>query len=344
MKIKRSREQLVKIKKMNASIQGKKILVTGGSGSIGSEIVRQCLKAGAEVVRVFSRDESRQYELQQELGTDNLRFLLGDVRDKDRLKRAMKQIDLVFHAAALKQVPYCEYNPYEAVQTNVVGAQNLVESALDAGVSKVVGISTDKSVNPVNTMGATKLLSERIITNANLWTDDTTFSCVRFGNVLGSRGSVVPLIRQQVELGGPVQLTDAKMTRFMMSIPEAAGLVLKASALAKAGETFVLPMKALNVKDMITVLRDHFCDDLNVKKCTIKEVGMRPGEKMHEELVTQEELARVRKVKNYLVVESLPGKRKGPKAKLEEKEYISSASPKMKQTEIIQLLKKAHVI
>jgi len=329
---------------MIKSIQGKKVLVTGGSGSIGSEIVRQCLTSGAEVVRVFSRDESRQYQMQQELGKKNIRFLLGDVRDKDRLKRAMKDIDLVFHAAALKQVPFCEYNPYEAVQTNVVGTQNMVQAALDAGVARVVGISTDKSVNPVNTMGATKLLSERIMTHANLWTEDTLFSCVRFGNVLGSRGSVIPLIRQQVEQGGVVQLTDRRMTRFMMSIPEAASLVLKSSSLARAGETFVLPMKALKVADLITVLRDHFCDQFNIKKCSIEEVGKRAGEKLHEELVSEEELSHVRKIKGYLVVDHIPGKRKGAFVSLEKKEYNSTAATKMSQKEIISLLKKSQVI
>lgn len=327
-----------------SAVRGKTVLVTGGSGSIGSEIVRECLKQGAKVVRIFSRDETRQYRMQQSMCDDRLRFLIGDVRDRERLRRAMHRTDLVFHAAAMKQVPYCEYNPFEAVQTNVVGAQNLVDAALDAGVSRVVAISTDKAVNPVNTMGATKLLSERIVTRANLWARSTMFSCVRFGNVLGSRGSVTELIEQQVLEGGPVRLTDKTMTRFMMSIPQAASLVLGAASLARAGETFVLPMKALRVEDLVTELRDLFCRRHGRKTVPIKVTGRRPGEKLHEELVTQEELHHVRRVGAYMVIENIPNFRKGAFAKLKLPEYLSDHASLMTRAHVRTLLRESGLL
>lgn len=319
-------------------VEGNTVLVTGGSGSIGSEIVRQCLDAGASTVRVFSRDETRQYRMQQEIDDDRLRFLIGDVRDRARLTRAMEGAQVVFHAAALKQVPFCEYNPFEAVQTNVVGTQNLVEAALDAGVDRVVGVSTDKSVNPVNTMGATKLLSERILTRANLWATGTVFCCVRFGNVLGSRGSVIELIDQQVAEQGRVSLTDGRMTRFMMTIPQAAGLVLGAAAIARAGETAVLPMRALMVRDLVELLRDHFAAKHGRQDVAVQETGARPGEKLHEELLTEDELGRVRRVDGYFVIENIPGFRDGDVAELDPADYVSSEAVPMTRDEVKELL------
>ena len=225
-------------------LKGKKVLVTGGTGSIGSEIVRQVLAQSPEVVRIFSRDETKQYYLESILGRrPDLRYLVGDVREKDRLRRALKDIDVVFHTAALKQVPSCEYNPFEAVKTNVFGTQNVIEAALESGVSRVIAVSTDKAINPTSTMGATKLLSERLVATANSWTSDTTFACVRFGNVLNSRGSLVPLAKSQIERGGPVTLTDEGMTRFMMPISEAVKLTLEAGA-TRRGRRDIHPQDA----------------------------------------------------------------------------------------------------
>lgn len=195
---------------MENIFKDKKIIVTGGTGSIGSEIVRRVLQYDPEVVRILSRDESKQFELEQEIGDlENVRFLIGDVRDKDRLNRAFEDVDIVFHAAAMKHVPACEYNPFEAVKTNVVGTQNVIDAALDNGVGKVIAISTDKAASPINTMGATKLLAEKQIIDANFYKGHrkTVFSCVRFGNVMGSRGSVIPLFEKQIKNGGPVTVT-----------------------------------------------------------------------------------------------------------------------------------------
>lgn len=284
---------------------GKKALVTGGTGSIGSEIVRQLLQRDAAVVRIFSRDETKHYMLKEELGDRlDVRYLVGDVRDKDRLQRAMAGIDIVFHAAALKHVPLCEYNPFEAVQTNVGGAQNVINAAMDAGVKRVIAISTDKAVNPINTMGATKLLAERVFIAADLWAPRVCMACVRFGNVIGSRGSIVPLVKSQIARGDPVLVTDPRMTRFMMSIREAASLVLEAGRLATGGEVFILKMPVVRLEDLIHVLIERFAgkDALKHGKIKTKIIGPRPGEKQHQELLMLDEPRRALDKGKMLVV------------------------------------------
>jgi FlaA1/EpsC-like NDP-sugar epimerase len=275
-------------------LKDKTVLVTGGTGSIGSEIVRQALKFHPKAVRVFSRDEAKQFELQYELrGHDNMRYLVGDIRDKERLYWAAEGVDIIFHAAALKQVPSCEYNPFEAVKTNVVGTQNLIEVALDEKVQKVIAISTDKAALPTNTMGASKLLAERLITAANFYKGlpNTRLSCVRFGNVLGSRCSIVPLICKQVKDGGPVTVTEDQATRFIMSIQEAVNLVLKAALLTEGGEIFVLKMPTVKISDLIEVLVEESCQiyGRSYKDIEIKKMDKRRGEKVHEDLLTEEE-------------------------------------------------------
>jgi UDP-N-acetylglucosamine 4,6-dehydratase/5-epimerase len=276
--------------------ENKRILITGGTGSIGSEIVRQVLKYNPKVVRIYSRDESKQFLLEQEHSEyNNLRYLIGDIRDKERLMYATKDVDIIFHAAALKHVPSCEYNPFEAVKTNVIGVQNLIEAAIANNVERVVAISTDKVVSPMNTMGATKLLSERLISAAEHYkgSSKTIFSCVRFGNVMGSRGSVIPLFKYQIQNNKTITLTHSEMTRFMMSIPQAAKLVLNAATLAKGGEVFVLKMPVLNIRDLAEVLIEDYMDKYPGKTTNgISEVGIRPGEKIYEELMTLEESER----------------------------------------------------
>lgn len=283
--------------RMENIFKGKRVLVTGGTGSIGSEIVRRLLKHEPKVVRIFSRDETKQFELQQELGDrEDLRFLIGDVRDRDRLTKAFEEIDIVFHAAAMKHVPACEYNPFEAVKTNVEGTQNIIDAALENKVEKVVAISTDKAVNPINTMGATKFLSEQLMINTYLFTKHkkTTFSCVRFGNVMGSRGSVIPLFEKQIKAGGPLTLTHPDMTRFIMSIPQAVDLVFKATKMSRGGEIFIFKMPVVKIEDLAKAMILNFAPlyGYQPQEIDIKDIGIRDGEKMYECLMTEEEAQR----------------------------------------------------
>ncbi len=274
--------------------QGKKILVIGGTGTIGQGLVKELIKRNPKVIRIFSRDEYKQFKMEQELGRlENIRFLLGDVRDKERVQRAMEGIDIVFHLAALKHVPSCEYNPFEAVKTNVMGTQNVIESAIHHRVERVVYTSSDKAINPTNTMGATKLLAERLMSSADYYKGGKRpiFASVRFGNVMGSRGSVIPLFKTQILEKRKVTVTDSAMSRFMMSITEAVSLVLKAAEYAVGGDVFVLKMPVVNIKDLAEVVIEETCKkyDLPREEIKIEYIGLRPGEKMYEELMTKEE-------------------------------------------------------
>jgi FlaA1/EpsC-like NDP-sugar epimerase len=274
---------------MQDQFANKVILVTGGTGSIGSEIVRQLLQTAAAQIRVFSRDEHKQHELRAELPADErLRFLIGDVRDKERLDFAFQNTDVIFHAAALKHVPVCEYHPFEALKTNVIGTQNVIDVARQHDIEKVVAVSTDKAVSPESVLGASKLMMERLVTAANVAAGPsrTRFACVRFGNVIGSRGSVAHVWRKQIEAGGPITITHKKMVRYFMEIPEAVQLIFDATRLMKGGEIFVLKMKKRPVVE--------FAEDLiklhgNGKKIKITYTGLRPGEKLDEVLYTNDE-------------------------------------------------------
>ncbi len=254
-------------KELEKIFRDKKILVTGGTGCIGSEIVRSILKYKPRVVRIFSNDEDNTFRMMHEIDDNgpkmiheiaDRRFLIGDIRDKERVLLAMEDIDIVYHAAALKHVPLCEYNPFEAIKTNVLGTKNVIEAALASGVNRVINISTDKAVNPVNTMGATKLLAEKLIIDANegKGAKPTTFSSVRFGNVSFSRGSVIPLFEEQIRQKKPITITNPEMTRFMMSISGAVELVFKATLLAKGGEIFILKMPVIRLGDLVDVIID----------------------------------------------------------------------------------------
>jgi len=292
---------------MTNMFQDKSILVTGGTGSIGSDIVRRILHNEPAVVRVFDNDETALFNLNQELRSyPNTRFLVGDVRDKERLQRAAENVDFVFHAAAFKHVPLCEYNPFEAVKTNVLGTQNVIDVAMQEEVAKLITISTDKAVNPANVMGATKMLAERLTISANYYKGlrQTIFSCIRFGNVLDSRGSVVPLFREQIRSGGPVTITDPDMTRFVMSIPRAVDLVLKAAQIARGGEIFILKMNALRIGDLAGVMIEELAPQYGYDPASIRReiVGKRPGEKLYEELLTEDEALSVSETEDMLVV------------------------------------------
>lgn len=282
---------------MNSFYKDKTVLVTGGTGSIGSEIVKKLIEYDVQSVRVLDNNETALFELEQELSSDKIRTFIGDIRDVERLKRAFENVDIVFHAGALKHVPLCEYNPFDAVKTNILGTQNVLNAALDRNVKKVIVISTDKAVNPINVMGATKLLAERLTISANYYSGDknTIFSCVRFGNVLDSRGSVVPIFKKQIEKGGPVTITDPDMTRFVMSIPEAVELILKSGKIAKGKEIFILKMPALNIMDLAELLIEILApkSGYSSDEIEIEVIGKRLGEKMFEELMTDVELESV---------------------------------------------------
>ncbi|MBW2647153.1 MAG: UDP-N-acetylglucosamine 4,6-dehydratase (inverting) [Deltaproteobacteria bacterium] len=258
------------------------ILLTGGTGSFGKHFCKVMLeKYNPKVIRVYSRDELKQHEMRQVFGEDKIRYFIGDVRDEERLKRAMEGIDIVVHAAALKQVPACEYNPLEAIKTNIIGAKNIIDAAIDTGVKKVVALSTDKAANPVNLYGATKLCAEKIFIQGNSYTGSrgTRFSCVRYGNVIGSRGSVVPLFQEQKKTG-KITITDKKMTRFWITLDQAVDLVVHTLSHMQGGEIFIPRIPSMNIPDLAQAV---------APECEIEVIGIRPGEKLHEILVTEEE-------------------------------------------------------
>jgi len=272
----------------------KKILITGATGTIGQRLVRRLLQDDPAVIRVFSRDEHKQFKMQQALHEYNrsLRFLIGDVRDVNRLMRAMENIDYVFHLAAMKHVPACEYNPFEAVKTNVIGTQNVIQAAIASGVKKVLFTSSDKAIAPTNTYGATKLTGERLITAAELQkgSKDTVFHSVRFGNVMGSRGSVIPLFKAQILNRKAVTVTDPEMKRFMMTPSQAVSLMLKANEMAMGGEVFVLKMPVVRLADLVDVVVEETTRKYRIsEKIEIKIIGIRPGEKRYEEIMTEDE-------------------------------------------------------
>lgn len=289
------------------SLEGKDILVTGGCGSIGSRLVQKILAEDPSVVRVFDNNEEALFTLQKELGDDApVRYLLGDIRDQDRLELAVEDIDIVFHAAALKHVTLNEYNPFETVQTNVNGTQNLIRAALEEEIESFVGVSTDKASNPTSVMGATKLLSERLIIAANTYkgSRDTRFGCVRFGNVLGSSGSVVPLFLNQIREGGPVTVTDPEMTRFIMPIDEAADLVVEAHDRMTSGEVFVLKMPTFRVGTLAEAMVEEYASKFGYTsgEIEIDVIGARPGERVHEKLISMDESAQARELEDMYVI------------------------------------------
>lgn len=259
------------------------VLVTGGTGSFGRKFVEilQAEHPPGKLI-VFSRDELKQYEMRsQGFDAPNLRYFLGDVRDVGRLRRAMEEVTVVVHAAALKQVPACEYNPIEAVRTNVDGGVNVIDAALDCNVERVLALSTDKAVSPVNLYGATKLVAEKLFVQANAYRGrrPSRFSCVRYGNVVGSRGSVIPLFRTQRD-GGKVTVTDPRMTRFWITLEQGARFVIRCIERMRGGEVFVPKIPSMNIMDLATAVAPG---------CEVEEIGIRPGEKLHEVLLSEDE-------------------------------------------------------
>ncbi|WP_138755429.1 polysaccharide biosynthesis protein [Paenibacillus sinopodophylli] len=263
----------------------KTILITGGTGSWGQELTRNLLGADPKEIRIFSRNEFTQVDLKRKFNSPKLNFMIGDVRDYDAVHEACQGVDYVFHLAALKHVPICEYQPYEALKTNVLGTQNIIRASIAQGVDKVIDVSTDKAVDPINFYGMTKAIGEKIIIKANDLSEKTRFVCIRGGNVLGTNGSVVPLFKQQIIDGQELTLTDMDMTRFFLTVPEAIQLLLKATAVAVGGETFVMKMPACKIIDLIQVLKNVF----GGANLPVKDIGIRPGEKLHEVLISTSE-------------------------------------------------------
>ncbi|NOY35803.1 MAG: polysaccharide biosynthesis protein [bacterium] len=274
---------------MKNEFKNKTILVTGGTGTVGMELVKQIFSFKPKQVRVLSRDETKQSDLREFLNRPgNLRLLIGDVRDRDRLDTAFKEVDVVLHAAALKHVSHCEYNPFEAVKTNIIGSQNVIDMAVKHKVKKVIGISTDKAVNPVNVMGASKLMMEKLFTNANysFGKINTKFSCVRFGNIAWARGSVLPLWRQQAETKKTIGITDKAMTRFFISNEQAIKLVLRAVELTQGGEIFILKMPSIKIEDLARIFIKKYFPG---KKINMKIINNLAGEKKYEDLLDKQD-------------------------------------------------------
>lgn len=273
--------------------KGKSILVTGGTGSIGSIIVKKLLELNPRQIKVLSRDETKQYNLAQELNFNpKVRFLIGDIRNKDRVNKAMDNIDIVFHAAAMKHILACENDPFEAVETNVHGMQNIIDCAMANNVKKVIGVSTDKATDPVSVMGCTKLLAEKMMLAHYKGTHPTKFCFVRFGNVLNSRGSVIPLFYKQIMAGGPVTVTDERVCRFFMSINQAVGLIFKASGLMQDREIFILKdMSVLKIYDLAKAMIELYAPKFGYdpEEIKIKITGLKLGERLHEKLLTEDE-------------------------------------------------------
>lgn len=276
-------------------LTGKTILITGASGTIGSNLLRHVLDFKPKVVRALDHHEHGLFETQQEIGDlQNVRWLVGDIRDRQRIKRAMEGVDIVLHTAALKHVFLGEYNPFEIVQTNLLGLQNVIQAALENRVERMIFTSSDKAVNPTNAMGASKLMGERLVAAAQeaAGSAGTIFASVRFGNVVGSNGSVVPIFERQISGGKTLTLTDKRMSRFVMGMNQAVRLVLHAAEIAVGGELFVLRMPALKISDLADVMIEHLAPKYGHKPeaIKIKEIGARQGEKIYEELLIDNEL------------------------------------------------------
>ncbi|WP_044748400.1 UDP-N-acetylglucosamine 4,6-dehydratase (inverting) [Bacillus alveayuensis] len=275
--------------------RNKKILITGGTGSFGKKFVKKALEYDVKKIIVFSRDELKQYEMAQEFKDSRIRFFIGDVRDKERLYCAFDGVDIVIHAAAMKQVPACEYNPFEAIKTNIHGAQNVIEAAIDRGVKRVIALSTDKACSPVNLYGATKLASDKLFIAANSYVGDkeTRFSVVRYGNVVGSRGSVVPFFKK-IRHTGKLPITDKRMTRFWITLDQGVQFVLDSLQRMCGGEIFVPKIPSMRVVDLAKAI---------APECEIEIVGIRPGEKLHEVMITEDDARHTVEFDTYYVIQ-----------------------------------------
>ena len=280
--------------------KGKKILITGGTGSLGQALTKRLLEQDVNTIRILSRNESKQIEMENDFNDSRLRFFLGDIRDEERLVRATEDIDIVFHTAALKHVTKIEYNPFEGIKTNVMGSQNIINACLINNVEKAICVSTDKAVSPLNTYGATKLLMEKLFVTANNYIDPekyrTKFIALRYGNVVGSSGSVIPKFIQQLKNKKEITVTDLEMTRFSITMDEALNFILQATEIGKGSEIFIPKLKAYSLIDIKNTLNDIFGD------YGTNNMGIQPGEKLHEILINKEEIRYTWDFKNMYIL------------------------------------------
>jgi len=279
--------------------KGKTLLITGGTGSFGNAVLKRFLGTDINEIRIFSRDEKKQDDMRKAFNNDKLKFYIGDVRNLESIRDAIKGVDYIFHAAALKQVPSCEFFPMEAVRTNIIGTDNVLTAAIDSGVKKVVCLSTDKAAYPINAMGTSKAMMEKVIIakSRNVNPNETTICCTRYGNVMASRGSVIPLFVEQIKSGHSLTITNPDMTRFLMNLDEAVDLVLFAFKNARQGDLFVQKAPASTVGDLALALKDLFKSDSEIRI-----IGTRHGEKAHETLMTKEEKSKAEDMGEYFRV------------------------------------------
>jgi len=323
----------------------KKILITGGTGSLGIALTKKLVETNVQQIRIFSRNESKQISMKEEVDDKRLRFLIGDVRDKPRLTRAMEDIDIVIHSAALKHVPIIEYNPFEAIKTNVIGSQNVIDCCIDENVETAICVSTDKSVSPLNTYGATKLLMEKLFTSANNFinpNNKTEFSAVRYGNVLGSSNSVIPKFIKQIDEGKKITITDSSMTRFNITMDQAVNFIIDCVQNAKPSEVYIPKMEAYSVSSIVKAFENLYP---NTK---VQTIGPRTGEKFHEVLISQEESRYAWDIGNKYMIstdsvtdEEIKNSYNGKITKLQDhKEYSSENVEKIPVDEIQKQIQK----
>lgn len=319
---------------MSDTLLGAKVLITGGTGTFGSAFLEKCLKEGAKEVRIFSRDEKKQYDMAQKYRGQNVRFFLGDVRDRSTIDPAMRRVDFVFHAAAMKQVPSCESFAMEAVKTNILGSQNVIDSAIAHGVDKVVCLSTDKAVYPTSAMGMTKAYMEKLAMQKSQEMVGTRFCVTRFGNLVASRGSAVPLFIDQVKNGMPITITDPSMTRFLMTVADAVDLVGEAFAIGQNGEILVKKAAACTTGDLAKAV----CKFMDLPEdYPVNIIGIRPGEKMHEALLTDEEMAYAQERGDYVIASrSFPG------TGWISNTHKSECAPRMNENQVLDLIRSVY--
>ena len=318
--------------------EGKKILITGGTGSLGQALTKRLLENDVDTIRIFSRNEEKQIKMQSNFSDRRLRFFIGDVRDKDRLTRALEDIDIVFHAAALKHVPIIEYNPFEAIKTNVIGSQNIIDACLEENVEKAICVGTDKAVSPLNTYGATKLLMEKLFVSADNYLNKnkhkTKFIALRYGNVLGSSGSVVPFFINKIRAKEEITITDDRMTRFSITMDEALDFILESVEIGQGSDIFIPKLKAYSLTELKDAIFELYGETQESTK------GIRPGEKLHETLINFDEVRNTIDIGNKFVILKPDSKNsyKNSKTVELEKGYSSDVTEKLSKDELKKLI------